>query len=81
MYLLTEAFNGYYEFLKKEYADENILFVAEVEEYKKLQSKKSRRTKADEICAKYILEDSPKEVCIVCTTSKFRRHMFTKYVI
>ena len=63
-FLITEAFNGYHEFLKKEYAEENILFLAEVEEYKKLQSEKSRRTKADEIYSKYILEDSPQEVCI-----------------
>ena len=64
MFSLTEALSGYHEFLKKEYAEENILFVSEVEEYKKLQSEKSRRTKADEIYSKYILEDSPQEVCI-----------------
>ena len=62
--MTTEASNGYHEFLKKEYAEENILFVSEVEEYKKLQSEKSRRTKADEIYSKYILTDSPQEVCI-----------------
>jgi len=57
-----KASNGYYEFLKKEYAEENILFVSEVEKYKKLKSEKNRKSKANEIYTNYILQDSPKEI-------------------
>jgi len=57
-----KASNGYYEFLKKEYAEENIMFVSEVTKYKKLKSEKNRKSKANEIYKNYILEDSPKEI-------------------
>ena len=40
------------------------MFVSEVEKYKKLQSEKSRRTKADETYTKYILQESPQDICI-----------------
>ena len=61
----SEAFARYHEFLKKEYAEENILFVSEVEKYKEMKSEKKRRSKAKEIIVDYISVDSPKEVCAI----------------
>ena len=53
------------EFLKQEYSEENLLFISEVNEYKKLLDVEQRKPKAEYIYEKYIKQQSASEVFIV----------------
>ena len=63
--LKTEAYDYFFEFLKQEYSEENLLFISEVNEYKKLHDVEQRKPKAEYIYEKYIKQQSASEVFIV----------------
>ena len=52
----------FFQFLKQEYSEENLLFINDVKEYKSLLTKEERKLKAEEMCMKYIKQDASLEV-------------------
>ena len=60
---ILEACEMFYQFLKQEYCEENLLFITEVYEYKNIINVEKRRRKADQIFTKYIKQKANSEVC------------------
>ena len=58
----TEGYDYFFEFLKQEYSEENLLFISDVKEYKNLLNIKKRKRKAENIYEKYIKHQAPFEV-------------------
>ena len=54
----------FFQFLKQDYCEENLLFISEVDEYKSLLNVEKRRIKANEMFTKYIEQNASLEVCI-----------------
>ena len=52
----------FYQFLKQDYCEENLLFITEVYEYKDLLSVEKRRKKANDIYTRYIEQNAIREV-------------------
>lgn len=53
----------FFQFLKQDYCEENLLFITEVYEYKDTLSVEKRRIKANDIFTKYIEQKADLEVC------------------
>ena len=53
----------FFQFLKQDYCEENLLFVTEVYEYKDIRNVDKRRIKADTMFTKYIKQKANLEVC------------------
>ena len=54
----------FFQFLKQDYCEENLLFISEVDEYKSVLNVEKRRIKANEMFTKYIEQNANLEVCI-----------------
>ena len=53
------------QFTKNEYSEENLLFISEVEEFKRMKNYEDKKLKADEIFTKYLNQNAPQEVRLV----------------
>ena len=52
----------FFQFLKQEYSEENLLFITDVRKYKNLLTIEKRKEKAEEIFLKYIKQNASFEV-------------------
>ena len=60
--IFSAAYEAFLQFTKNEYSEENLLFISEVEEFKKLENYEEKKLKADEIFTKYLNQNAPLEV-------------------
>ena len=63
--IFSAAHEAFLQFSKNEYSEENLLFISEVEEFKKIETFEHRKLKADEIFTKYLNKNAPQEVRLV----------------
>ena len=63
--IFSAAHEAFLQFTKNEYSEENLLFISEVEEFKKMENFKDRKLKADEIFTKYLIQNAPLEVILI----------------
>jgi len=62
------AHEAFLQFTKNEYSEENLLFISEVEEFKKMENYEDKKLKADEIFTKYLNQNAPLEINITQET-------------
>ena len=67
--IVSEAYSIFFEFLRHEYSEENLLFITEVKQYKLILNVEKRKEKAEEIVMKYIKQNAELEVSVYVINS------------